>query len=57
MRSRISVRNWISVSSSSGHSTSDAIGSSAIDTEFVGYDVTAAANEIIVRRNGRGIGG
>jgi hypothetical protein len=29
---------------------------SAIDTEFVGYDVTVAANEIVVRRNGRGIG-
>ena len=29
---------------------------SAIETEFVGYDVTVAANEIVVRRNGRGIG-
>lgn len=30
---------------------------SAIDSEFVGYDVTVAADTITVRRNGRGLGG
>jgi hypothetical protein len=29
---------------------------SAIETEFVGYDVTVVAEEITVRRNGRGFG-
>lgn len=29
---------------------------SAIDAEFIGYDVTVAADAITVRRNGRGLG-